>query len=219
MKKLIQFTTILMILPILGFCQNKFSVGANVNTEINFLKFKNAPFNNGRALGYSIGLQTQYSLNEKTFLRSGINYQKNKYRHKISLRWSTGHLQTDQIDLTIQSIGIPIDFGYRIKSKNQKINYLIGLGGLFNLHLDDKTKSQIIRDQDTPSSFESHTIENEIDQSRYSIGIFGGIEIRVNDKMILGIEPNVRLGSNFLLSTFSNPRRIESGITLRITRK
>ncbi|MCB9352917.1 MAG: outer membrane beta-barrel protein [Lewinellaceae bacterium] len=78
----------------------------------------------GIGVGYSIGIQAQYGLNEKIFLRSGINYQNRKNRHKIEgLRFGTdimnGTESSIQNDITITSIGIPVDFGYSIKSKSE----------------------------------------------------------------------------------------------------
>lgn len=80
MKRQIQIIGIALVLPIVGFCQNKFSIGANVNSQISILRINNSQAANGidekggLGLGYSIGIKTQYGFNEKTFLRSGINY-------------------------------------------------------------------------------------------------------------------------------------------------
>ncbi|MCB0562520.1 MAG: hypothetical protein KDD09_26390, partial [Phaeodactylibacter sp.] len=89
MKKQIQIIIIALILPIVGFCQNKFSIGANVNSQISILTINDSQAANGidekggLGFGYSIGIQAQYGFNEKTFLRTGINYQNRVNRHKI----------------------------------------------------------------------------------------------------------------------------------------
>lgn len=81
MKKQIQIIAIVLILPILGLSQNKFSFGVNANSEISLMSIKNAQSasgieeKGGLGLGYSFGIQAQYRLNEKMFLRSGIFYE------------------------------------------------------------------------------------------------------------------------------------------------
>lgn len=217
MKRSIQIITIFLILPIIGFSQNKFSLGANLNTEINSLKIIDSETEKGGiGVGYSIGIQAQYGLNEKTFLRSGINYQNDNYSYsRGALRWSSGDITpATQNDITIKSIGIPVDFGYTIKSKNQKINYFIGFGGLINLNLDDKTETQSIGEQDLHPFLSIR--EREINKSSYSIGAFIGIEIKFGENMILGIEPNFRYGSNIFTPLEFKSRLIESGFTIRI---
>ncbi|MCB9352918.1 MAG: hypothetical protein H6573_36350 [Lewinellaceae bacterium] len=63
--------------------------------------------------------------------------------------------------------------------------------------------------------------ENEVDESIYTIGIFGGVEMQLSDKMILGIEPNFRFTpNNFNLYLYnSEASTFETGITLRIRMK
>lgn len=230
MKRQIQIIVIALVLPIVGFCQNKFSIGANVNSQISILTINNSQSANGidekggLGLGYSIGIQTQYGFNEKTFLRSGINYQNRINRHKIKgLRFGTdiinGTESSIQNDITITSIGIPVDFGYSVKSKKEKINYLIGIGGLININLETKTKAIILHEQIADE--ELSQAENEVDESIFTIGIFGGMEIKISEKMVLGIEPNLRFTpNNFTLYFYdSEANTFETGITLRIRMK
>lgn len=68
---------------------------------------------------------------------------------------------------------------------------------------------------------ELNQAKNEVDKSIFTIGIFGGMEIKLNEKMVLGIEPNVRFTpNNFKLYLYeSEASTIETGITLRIRMK
>jgi outer membrane protein with beta-barrel domain len=231
MKKQILIIAIILTLPILGFCQNKFSVGVNANSQISLMTIKNSQSASGieekgkLGIGYSIGIQAQYGLNEKIFLRSGLNYQNRNNRHKIEgLKFGTdilnGTESSIQNDITISSIGIPIDLGYLIKSKKGKINYFIGFGGLVNVSLETKTKAKILLEQiDDEDLTEA---ENEVEESFYSLGMFGGMEIKLSDKLILGIEPNIRFTPNrFTLYLYESGARtaIETGITIRFRMK
>lgn len=226
--KTIQIITIAFLLPFLCYSQNKFSAGINANSGISFLQIKESQATSGinekggLGFGYSIGIQAQYKLSEKTFLRTGVNYQSSKNRHKIEgLRFVTdiinGTESSIQNDIAISSIGIPLDFGYLIESKNEKINYLIGFGGIINLNLETTTKAKILHEQIDDENLTQ--AENEVDESIYSIGIFGGVELQLNDKIILGIEPNLRFTPNkFTLYLYESEARtaIETGITVRI---
>ena len=230
MKKQIQIIIIALILPIVGFCQNKFSIGANVNSQISILTINDSQAANGidekggLGFGYSIGIQAQYGFNEKTFLRTGINYQNRVNRHKIEgLRFGTdiinGTESSIQNDIEITSIGIPVDFGYSMKSKNEKINYLVGFGGVINVNLDTKTKAKILHEQIDDE--ELTQAENEVEESIFTIGVFGGMEINISERLVLGIEPNLRFTpNNFTLYLYdSEASTFETGITLRIRMK
>lgn len=217
----IQIIIFILTLPMVGLCQNKFSVGVNVNSQISILTIKdsNAPSGidekAGLGIGYSLGLQAQYNINEKLFLLSGIHYQNRINRHKIGgIRYPSG-IASIQNDITIISIGIPVDFGYSIKSKNQKINYVIGLGGLMNVPVDTKTETKVLHEQMDDEKLTQ--AENIVNESVFTLGIFGGIEININEKTVLGIEPNVRFTPNkfFLYLYDSKASTIETGITLR----
>ncbi len=230
MKKHIRIISIMLIFPIMGFSQNKISLGANVNTPISLMTIK-APQTaggigekGGIGIGYSLGIQAQYDLNPKVFLRSGINYQNIKNRHKIEgLKFETDILNDTessiQNDIIITSIGIPVDLGYTINSKNKKINYMIGFGSILNVNLGTKTKAKILHEQ--MDDEELTQVENEVDESIFTIGMFAGLEIKLGEKMVLGIEPNLRFTpNNFKLYFFdSDASAIVTGITLRVRMK
>jgi hypothetical protein len=171
MKRQIQIIIFILTLPMVGLCQKKFSVGANVNSQISILTIKdsNAPSGinekAGLGIGYSLGLQAQYNINEKLFLRSGIQYQNRINRHKIGgLRYPSG-IASIQNDITIISMGIPFDFGYSIKSKNEKMNYVIGLGGVINVPVDTKTEAKVLHEQMEVKKLTQ--AENIVDESVY----------------------------------------------------
>jgi hypothetical protein len=231
MKQKIQALTIILALPIWGFCQNKFPIGVNANSEISVMKIQYSysvggiKEKGGMGVGFSVGIQAQYFLNEKIFLRSGLCYQHIKHRHTMeNLIFATdiqnGTKSRLQNNISILSIGIPIDFGYLFKGKNEKINYLIGFGGLRNMHLDTKSKAKIFHEKiDDEKAMQ---VENEVEESFYSLTIFGGMEWELSKKIILGIEPNIRFTPNkFTLYLYESEARtaLETGITVRIRMK
>ena len=205
MNKSIQIITFLLMLPILGLSQSKISVGLNLNTSMNFLKNEDSQSERGQ--GYSIGVQAQSTLSERLFLRGGINYQSIKYNNTGQARWPSGDISTYENEATITSIGLPIDLGCNLNSKNSNVTYFLALSGLINVNLENRIEVQGLGN--------SSETNNEIHKLSSSIGLIGGLEIQVSDKIIVGIEPNFRYGSIFT-SPSSKSRMIESGLTLRI---
>lgn len=229
MNKIINIIILLLLLPICVFSQSKFSTGVNINSQVSFLRITDSYASSGIGIeekgrpgfGYSVGIQTQYELNENIFLRSGVNYQNRNHRHKIDgLKFGTdigGTESNIQNDITISSIGIPVDFGYLIRSSNEKVNYQIGFGGILNVNVDTRTKAKAFISQ--IEEVELTEAENVVSESIYSLGVFGGIEIQLSNKLILGIEPNIRFTPDkFTLHLYNSEARntIETGITLRI---
>ena len=126
---------LLLTLPLYGLCQNKFSFGGNgPNLEVSSMTITNSKAIGGikdkggiMGIGYSVGFQTQYAINQHLFLRSGFTYQSNGYRHIMeNLLFPTdiinGTTSTIQNDLIVSSIGIPIDFGCLIPKRNRVLN-------------------------------------------------------------------------------------------------
>lgn len=232
MKKQVQILLIILTIPVLGLCQDKFSAGANFSTMASKLVMvnSNAPDvgiseKGSYGIGYSFGIQAQYKLNEKLFLRTGMQYQNQRYRHQIDgMRFPTDIVNETESsirnDIAVSSIGIPVDFGYRIRTGNEKISYLIGLGGVGNIALNTKTKAKVIHEQ--MDDEELKEAENQANQALISVGVFGGMEIELTDKLILGIEPNIRYAPNmFTLYLFDSEAEtvLEAGLTLRIRMK
>ncbi|MEP7197916.1 MAG: outer membrane beta-barrel protein [Saprospiraceae bacterium] len=227
MNNQIKYIVILLTFPIFVNSQKKFTAGINANTQISIMTIKNSKSVGGTkekaglGQGYSFGVQVQFELNEKMMVRSGLNYQNRKYRHKIEgLIFETdllnGTKSSLQNDITTTSFGIPIDFGYKFKSKKERINYLIGFGGILNIELDTKTKAKFLHEKINDQEL-THA-KNIVDESFYSLGIFVGMEIQMSKKVILGIEPYVRFTPNkFTLYYYNSDAKtlIENGITLR----
>lgn len=222
-----QIIAIILIFPIITFSQKRFSFGINANSHISILSIKKNQVVNEteekgkREFGYMLGFQTQYDLSEKVILRSGLNFQNRKIHHRIEgLRFGSDIRDNTessiQNKISIKSIGIPLDLGFLIKSKKNKINYLIGFGGIMNLNLDTKTEAktlhELVDDEDLPQA------KNEVKSSTYTIGAFGGIEVPLSAKLLLGIEPNLKFNPKkiTLFLYESEASIIEPGITLRI---
>jgi hypothetical protein len=179
MKRHIQIILVILIFPIMGFSQRKISLGANVSTPISLMTIKDPQTvggigeKEGIGIGYSAGIQVQYDLNPKVFLRSGINYQNIRSRHKIEgLQFGTdilnGTESSIQNDIITTSMGIPADLGYTINSKHAKINYMIGFGGTININLATKTKAKILHEQIEDE--ELTQVENKVDESIWRSG-------------------------------------------------
>lgn len=228
MKTQVQLLAILCMLPFSGFAQNRFSVGLNGGAGVNFLAISNSSATSGieergeMGLGYSIGIQNQYGFENSTFLRAGVHYQRSTFRHRMDgLRYETdiinGTTSSIHNNIIVSALGIPVDFGYAIRTKNEKVQYLIGFGGMINVALDNQTKASVFYGQ---VEEEALTLaENKADVSIYSLGIFGGVEVQVAKKIILGIEPTFRFTPNrFTLFLFNSEgtSSFEAGLTLRI---
>jgi len=227
----IQLLITFLMLSINGFSQNKFSIGINGNAQITKMTINESMSPTGIdekgeiGFGYSAGLQIEYNIKERVFLRSGIGYQELNHRHLIEgLRFGTdiqnGTSSSIQNDILISSIIIPLDIGCRIPSKKGKLNYLIGVGGMVNINLD--TKSTAIALHQTIENQPLEEVNNQVEPSIYSIGLFGGIEINLSKKVIVGLEPNLRFTlNNFTLFLFESESTttFESGLTLRIRMK
>ncbi len=228
MKWQLQVITLVLSFPVMMFGQNKFSVGLNLNSEITNMKIDNANSATGirekGAIGYglAVGLQIQYQLNSKLFARSGAQYQHLTHRHKIEgLRFSTDINGTESYirnDITLSSVGIPLDIGYRINPDKGPIRYLVGLGALANINVNTKSKATVF--YGNSENDELTDVENQVDESPFSIGVFAGIEFGISDKLIMGIEPNVRITPNkFTLYLYDSTAKttLETGLTMRIS--
>lgn len=232
MKKHLKTIIVCTLLPILLSGQNKFSFGVNLNSELSFLTIQEANVEEstgdlveegGTALGYALGMQVEYSLNQNLFLRSGVTYQLTQHRHKISgFTFGTGNPLEPLASVTLESntfissIGIPLDLGCRIPSKNGKINFLLGIGAQLNLMLDTSFAGKLISDTGEDSELEMLPIE--VEESIFSLGMFTGVEFGIGDKLMMGIEPNVRIAPNkFTLYLFESKAKtmLETGLTIR----
>ena len=227
MKKRFQIIALLLVLPLWSFSQKKLSIGVNTNAMVSFMRvttqFPDKAMENGElGFGYSFGFHFHYLIYEEAFLRTGLDYQKRNSRYKYDGPVYNGNsfLVPDgilQFDFDLSSIGIPIEFGYKLKSKKEQINYIVGFGTVLNLKLKTKTKVVLVQGQ-TDSGFISFG-RMQADESLVTVGIFGGIEIVMNKKLRLTIEPNIRFTPNdFDLGLYESDAwtSMEAGLTLRV---
>jgi hypothetical protein len=223
--------TIFVLLQLFAFTiygQKKFSAGINFGTEWSFMKIStsNAPGDLDESgtpgLGYAVGLQVQYALSEKLFLRSGATCLSQQHRHKISgLRFETDIQNMTESSIrntiTISSIAIPLDLGLRLPTKSGKLHYLFGVGGAVSLHMDTGSEARI--ESGSGPDEDLTKVENDVKEPAYAVGLFGGLEFGLGERLILGIEPNVRFTPNeFTLYPFDSEAMtaVESGLTLRL---
>ena len=122
-----------------------------------------------------------------------------------------------QNDINVFSIGLPFEFGCITASKKEKINFLIGVGGLINIPFATKSEARILYENMEDEVFKN--VDNQVNASILSIGLFTGVELRIRDKFILGIEPNVRITPNkFSLFWFQSKSKtvLETGLMFRL---
>lgn len=216
---------LLMLTPFLLPAQNKISVGFNFNQEINKLRITDSKAPEGISesgevnYNYAVGIQIEYKVNEKLFLRSGAAYQHASYQHNIEVLGSNSNIFNGQGSrfenyISVTTIGIPIELGYRIASSNPKITFVVGAGGIINIPIDKKSNGVLYDPEE--SLAES---ENGFSTSLFTLGIFGGVEFRVSEHLYLGLEPNLRFTpQRFELYKYNSEAKslIEVGYTARL---
>ncbi|MEM8908738.1 MAG: hypothetical protein AAGD05_12900, partial [Bacteroidota bacterium] len=119
----------------------------------------------------------------------------------------------------VATIEIPFDIGYIIRSKSDHVNFPIGIGGAISFNLDTEMDAQLISPRVENGALPLPGIENEFDFSFYSIVFFAGVEFKLNDQLIVGIEPNFKLAPNqfmFELTDSIARTQYETGLNLRI---
>lgn len=220
----------LSILPLVSFGQNKFSVGVNANAQWSFMKVvQNAAMfateKGGTALGYAFGLQIQYDFSENWFLRSGAGYQVANHLYRMDgLQFATDIMDgtTSRIEshVALHAIGIPLDLGYRFPVKGGAFSFLLGASGLIaiNVYTDEENITYYGNgdiDRSTRSTYDT-------DASLFSAGLFTGVEMGLGDKLLLGLEPNIRYTPNtFTFRPLGSRAKteLEAGFTLRVRMK
>lgn len=232
-KKQIYIITFFVFIPFWIFGQNRFSTGLNLSSDLSFMNINSSKLrgpmeeSGGIGFGYSLGFQVQYKLNQKLFLRSGLNYQNLNHRHNISgLKFETDLINGTESSLknviTISSIGIPLDLGLKVGSNSEELSFLIGIRALININLKNKSKVKALHRQ--LENEDLSMIENQVDASLFSLGLFAGVELEISDKLILGIEPYLRYTPNkfiFYVNIFDSKvdTALETGLTIRLRRK
>jgi len=226
MNAIVNITVFTLLLPILGFCQSNFSIGANISPRINKLKVTESNAFLGETgefgLGYSLGIQFQINLSKNLFIRNAVNYQQinhkhKEYRHGFALSSPDDPLPIKKRNIHVSSIEFPLDIGYLIRSKNGKYNFPIGIRGTIKYNLD--MESDVILSSELYGERILPDQKDEINFANYSVAFFGGIEIGLNKKMILGIEPLFILTPNkfiFGITDSIAKTEFETGLTIRI---
>lgn len=228
MKREIEILSIFLLLPFVAYGQNKLSIGFTINSELS--KMKIAPPGywaddlneyGDVAIGYSGGLQIQYKLTELLFIESGIIYQKMKHRYRMDgLRFPDSlsvKVKNIQNDILLSSIGIPMKLGHYFNRNEGKINYYSGIFSIINFNVSKSSEALLI-DESTNESQKINAV-NQIDESFYSIGVFGGFDTKVGNKIFMGLELNLRYTPNrFVLDIYESNAKtlLETGITLKI---
>lgn len=216
---------LLFLIPLLLPAQNKLSIGLNFNQEINKLRITHSKSPEGIIesgainYNYAVGFQIEYELSEKLFLRSGVAYQYANYQHNIEGLSSDSNILNGQgsrfeNNISITTIGIPIELGYRIASSNPEITFVVGAGGIINIPIDQESNGVIFE----PKEIIVYS-ENEINTSLYTLGIFGGVELQISKHLYLGVEPNLRFTpQRFELYKFNSEAKssFEAGYTARL---
>jgi len=215
MFKVLLFT----FLPLSLLGQNQFSWGLSLNTQVSSMKMEEKNIERfisrtteygGKGWGYKAGIQLQYDFNKSSALRVGVQYQRQQhvyvtYEEHITIP----NLKGGDI-LSISSIGIPLDYIYYIPNDNKKIKFLIGANGTFHLNLKNFVNK---------SEINTNRSDYTLDDSLYSVGILGGLEVSFSENFSLGIEPNITyIPNTFILTNHQSTARtaFESGLTLRL---
>jgi len=172
------------------------------------------------AVGYSLGAHVNYYLNDKLNLRSGFNYEQSKYRTKVSgLRFGSdfnGTGSSIENELSITSIGIPLDLVYNIPLRSENSKFLLGAGGLININLDSKSSATIIYGNDNEETLQE--TKYNIDPAAFSLLFFTGFEMNLKNNTRFSIEPHVKYTPHeFKLESLGSEASniFEAGVTVR----
>ena len=231
MKRIIKICCILGLFWQAGSSQNAISLGVNFGTsrhyaeiiESNAVDFLEESLEN--KISYNIGFQVQFNPVKGIFLRSGVLYSESNFEHKLlgildeGNPWNNQAWRTEK-NISVKSIDIPFEFGYYLPNNSKNMNFYVGVSGSLNSNIENKSTG--IFYQEGMPNHEFDEVENEITKSRYSIGIFTGLEINILDKVVLGIEPKMEYNEkDFTLFLFESKAlsQVQLGLTLRIRTK
>jgi len=224
-KSIAMFKVLLFIfLPLSILGQNRFSIGVSINAQMSVMNIvekntEDSPFDDstergGVGWGYKVGLQFQYDFKKKSALRLGVNYQKQRHIQVINGAINTVNPDPDFVfrrQLKISSIGIPLDYIYYFRNDKKKMNFLLGVNGTLHLNLKNFFSGVVLKGE----MYEAHIL----DDSPYSFGILGGVDISFSDHFSLSLEPNITyIPNKFVLGNKMSVARtaFESGLTLRV---
>ena len=228
MKRLIEICCLVIIFSQSGFTQNKFSLGISTSTHIDFVEITNSKViefideSINSQVGYGFGFQLQYNVKNAIFLRSGFNYRNFKYEHNLVGILDQGNPWNDQAwnvikNISSKNIIVPIEMGYNFLSTSEKTLYYIGVSCAINLNLENKSTGIFF--QSGMSDVELNDVYNVVSESKYSIGLFAGVEFKILETTHIGIEPYIRYNPNeFILYLFETEASTKSelGLTIRL---
>lgn len=227
MNNQIKLIAFLLFLPIFLLGQNKFSGGVNISTELSSIKtpvmIDDASEKGKIDIGYSVGAHISYLLSNNLYVRSGLNYEQSNYRYKINeLRFGTdiinGTESSLENKLSITSIGIPLEFIYKIPLKSINSKFILGFGGILNMNLNNSSSSKIIFGNGDQQPVEG--VKNDIESSLFSLLVNTGIEIGLKNNRRLSIEPQFKYTPNeftLYLYELKVSSVFEIGITARLS--
>ena len=228
MKRLFKIYCIVILISQSGYTQNQFSLGISTSTHIDFIEITNSKAVDfidetvNSKVAYGFGFQLQYSFKNTLFVRSGFNYQSFKYEHNIVGILDEGNPWNDQAwnttkEITSRNIRIPLEIGYNVLSASETVMYYVGASGAIHLNLENKSTGTFF--QSGMSDVELNNTYDEISGSKYSIGLFTGVEFKILETTSVDIEPYIRYNPNkfmlYLFDTEASARR-ELGLTIRL---
>lgn len=223
MNKLFMGVFLLLIIGNEAKAQPSLNYGVKIQTEFNTLKIQDlsddlrpaGTAENGQtAIGYSIGGVIELKLSELFFIRSGIDYEQSNYLKRITgFVFGTGPALTDE-RIRINSIGVPLSVGLKFGG-NEEMNFVLGLGVYGNIPVKSFIRTEIDHETIPDETLKERELVNAIPKLGFIFHT--GVEYRVGDKLILGIEPHVKLLKNrFELTPFDSEGEslTEFGVTI-----
>ena len=228
MKRLLKIYCLVLIFTQTGFAQNKFSIGISISSGFDFVENTNSKVidfideNINSNVSYGFGFQLQYNVKEALFIRSGFNYKNFKYEHNLVGLLDEGNPWNDQAwnivkNISSKNIRIPLEIGYNILNTSESVQYYVGLSGAVNLNLENKSTGTSF--QSGMPDFKLKDTYDEISESKFSIGLFTGVEFQILEKTLIGIEPYIKYNPNeFILYLFETEASTKSelGLTIRL---
>lgn len=228
MKKFHLILILLVLTPLMGYSQYKLSYGGNVNYGLNTIDVNLSQLwtgirnNSGIAPGYSVGLDVRLDIDKTVFFRTGVQYIRSNYRHElegIDFAQAGPFARPSSIrdEISLSSIGIPIEMGFVLKKGKKDQSYYLGFGG--TLHIPLKTQIETVIFNETAEEEAFRNDYYTVKQSIFTPQVFVGMEIQLSDKMRLGMEPFVRFPGNEFMLYFQEVEvqsGFEAGITLRL---
>ena len=161
-------------------------------------------------LGYSFGLNFRRYYGDDVYISLGASYR--KLNHKIRVdnflfdfgNGVTSGLEVSQIESTFEftSYEVPFVLGIWNAFPNDKYRYLFGATLIYR----EVIELQEIHSMTGPVENEPHFREfAEVEKAGiFSLGILGGIDCHLNDKVYLSLQANINFTPNQFRNTFGS---------------